>query len=112
MPAEVDVVGGATNTKLFGIWQRTNVCASNGRVTSVAVTGANSIEFGGFMITLSGITTNTYNAGYEGRGVASVVGHWGVVLFGSPVGTSKTICSKIYLNANGYNYRLTSECWA
>jgi hypothetical protein len=111
LAAEVDYMGGLTRTPMFGIWQRTTVCVSNGSVTSASVTSANSQVFGNFFITVSSPSTFTYNAGYEGRGVASAVGVFGAVINGNPIGASKTVCSKIQLNANGYNYRLSSECW-
>ncbi|GAA6617209.1 hypothetical protein [Scytonema sp. NUACC26] len=92
---------------LYTYWQTTQVCARNGRVTSVAVTNAGGeTSTPGWRIARNP-TTSTKNVGWEGRGLARyyfVLGAGGIDV------QNPTDCIQMRLNGNGRNYRYLSSC--
>lgn len=89
--------------KLTDSYQRTDICANNGYVTSVTVN--NIAGTGAWGWYLDKTYPSTYNAGWEGRGAVQF--NW----------TTNTAdrhndCLRIYVNANGYNWRTDRSCTA
>lgn len=89
--------------KLADGYQRTNICASNGAVSSVWVDEVDGSGAWAYSYKPGSTVTTTYNAGWEGRGA---------VRFAYNVeGTGEaTLCLRIFVNSNGYNWRTDHTC--
>ena len=96
----------APGNTLYTWWQATKVWISSGRVTQVQV-----YNYGYETSTpgwrTDGISTQTYNAGWEGRGlvVAKMVlgaGGWDL--------QHTTNCGQVRLNADAVHYLISSSC--
>lgn len=98
----------AAGNTILTYWQATEVCVSNGTVTSVYV-----YNYGGETSTpgwsqYASPTKATFNAGWEGRGLARVYYHLSVPVYG--VIQTVSPCGQLRLNANGYSYAVSSSC--
>lgn len=92
---------------LYTCWQRTRVCAQNGRVTSVAVTYADGeTQTPGWRIAHAP-TISTRNVGWEGRGLARYYFVFGTAGYDIQ---HPSDCIQQRLNANGHDHRSMSSC--
>lgn len=108
---EAIFIGGVTKRKMFAVGQRTQACVKSKKVKSVKVISPYSRDYGVAGISVAKPTTGKFNAGYEGRGVARAESTLGLnIPKVGPIGAKRTICAKIYLNANGKSVRFTQEC--
>ncbi|MGV4988702.1 hypothetical protein ACVB8X_37665 [Streptomyces sp. NRAIS4] len=89
--------------KLTDGYQTTHVCVTNGTVTNVWVDNVSGTGAWGW--TLDKYFPSTINAGWEGRGA---------VQFNWTTNTADhhTSCLRIFVNANGYNWRTDGSCTA
>jgi hypothetical protein len=98
-------VAAAGNT-LYTYWQATRVCVSGGSVTGVVVCNDDG-ETSTPLWQFKGVTTATYNAGFEGRGLVKAhfqLGTYGIIV------QDVYACGQLRLNANGSNYAMSYSC--
>ena len=83
--------------------QETHICAALGIVTQVWVDNQDGKGFWAWSYAGSDTTTTTYNAYWEGRGAV----RFAYNVYGTG---DATLCLRIFVNGNGYNWRTDHNC--
>lgn len=95
---------------MFVVGQTTKICVNSKVVTSVTMPNKylNLVGYPG--VFSRGVTAATNNVNWEGRGVANGTIGFGVKIGDFEVGTSKSLCVQIRLNADLVHSQVSQSC--